>query len=94
MDLAGTVDDDRPDSLGQVGDTGACHQDEARARGVQHVADPFGGRIGRDRHVLAAGGEHRVHGDEQFDAAVDQHGDRGIGADTQRYQLPRKGIDA
>ena len=59
--------------------------DQVRSTGVvDHVLHTVGGRIGAERHVLAARGYDGVDGHDHFHAAVDAYTDRDVRSDTGR----------
>ena len=53
----------------------------------EHVAQAFAGIVRVQRHIGAAGLEHRQQGDKQLDATFQRHADAHLGADTTGDQL-------
>ena len=88
VDGAPGVHEDRARDLARGGNPCVADQRDRRARGVDHVADAIGRRVGCDRHVLSARGEDRVDRNNQLDRPWHAHHDAVLRADPESDEFP------
>ncbi|MCY1500484.1 hypothetical protein D9M68_345270 [compost metagenome] len=67
-------------------------QQQARAGILQHVGQALAGMVRIERHVGAAGLEHRQQGHDHFPRALGEHADQRLGADAEAAQVARQAV--